>query len=106
MKLGHECIYIRLQFRSFSCGTWFTFVSHISLPNIQPLVISWFRYIYCGTVAIRESDLFDVLDLAHRYRVRGLEALIMEHLASGIDASNVARLVLHGQNYIDSALPK
>ncbi|KAH7698562.1 BTB/POZ domain-containing protein 3-like isoform 1 [Aphelenchoides avenae] len=64
------------------------------------------EYIYCGTVSLQERELFDVLDVAHRYRVRGLEALIMEHLASTIDASNVARLVLYGQNYIGDALPK
>lgn len=61
------------------------------------------KFIYTGAVAVDSDSAFPLLYLAKKYLVGGLVSLVLHFLQSSVNESNVAQLVLHGQNYLDDA---
>lgn len=54
-------------------------------------------------MTVDADSVFALLHLAKKYLLSSLASLILEHLQSSVDESNVAELVFHGQNYLDDA---
>ncbi|KAH7706300.1 BTB/POZ domain-containing protein 6 [Aphelenchoides avenae] len=61
------------------------------------------EFVYTGAVTVDADSVFALLHLAKKYLLSSLASLILEHLQSSVDESNVAELVFHGQNYLDDA---
>ncbi|KAH7707428.1 BTB/POZ domain containing protein [Aphelenchoides avenae] len=74
-------------------------IEDTTVPSFEALL----EFIYTGAVTVDSDSAFPLLYLAKKYLIGGLVSLVLQFLESSVNESNVARLVLHGQNYLDDA---